>query len=448
MEKTNNQKNLIFFSETIFSDRICNNIYQNANQSNIRIVYSNEVTELDKNLKDKSRNILFRLRVIIVRNLVEILKYVAPFKANDVALKDHFYIYSLNWKSHVIFLYKFAIFFLRWSHKLRKLIHKIIMLLIPKDLTTDIFSKFSDFNVVVFSVGNLKSLSVISFLAASKNFKNTKSFTFIQSWDNPTTKGYGSFRTDFVLTWTELMREEINLYQDIEFKKSQAVGSPSLLPEKILKRIVKKSSKNKSIKQKIIFATKSPASYKSNVDIAKNLAIFAHENNYDLEVRVHPLCLLRKSNELKQMINLSKEYNFYIRYPKCNDSGVMLDTENDNLAFSSKPSDILITVYSTMNIEAAYLGLKCINIDFATHEGKGFSPRVNIEFDRKQLHNKRILSYGYIYNVTSINDLIETIKKISNVKSNDLKIQRQREELIFKECMPVFDVESLLRIIT
>ena len=122
MEKTNNQKNLIFFSETIFSDRICNNIYQNANQSNIRIVYSNEVTELDKNLKDKSRNILFRLRVIIVRNLVEILKYVAPFKANDVALKDHFYIYSLNWKSHVIFLYKFAIFFLRWSHKLRKLI--------------------------------------------------------------------------------------------------------------------------------------------------------------------------------------------------------------------------------------------------------------------------------------------------------------------------------------
>ena len=133
---------------------------------------------------------------------------------------------------------------------------RILLFFIPKDIARDIFPKLTEFNVIVFSVGNLKSLSVLSFIGASKKFKGTKSFTFIQSWDNPSTKGYGSLRTDFFLTWTELMREEIKLYQDIPSENSIAVGSPSLLPKKILEKINYQSSYNHSDKQKIISTLK------------------------------------------------------------------------------------------------------------------------------------------------------------------------------------------------
>ena len=100
-----------------------------------------------------------------------------------------------------------------------------------------------------------------------------------------------------------------------------------------------------------------------------------------------------------------------------------------------------------MNIEAAYLGMRCINIDFATKEGKDFSPRVNIDLDRKQLHNKRILSYGYIYNTKSINHLLETITMIT---SGDLiaSKEKERQTVMNKECSPVYDVDNLLKAIS
>ncbi len=447
MGKTRSPKNLVFFSETIFSDRICNQILKYNSSSNISVVFSDEVKELDQKLKDNSRNFLYRIRVIIVRNFVELMRYVAPIGADDVALKDHLTINSISWRFYKKYFFIVAIKIFRNLYFLRKLMLRILLFFIPKDIARDIFPKLTEFNVIVFSVGNLKSLSVLSFIGASKKFKGTKSFTFIQSWDNPSTKGYGALRTDFFLTWTELMREEIKLYQDIPSENSIAVGSPSLLPKKILEKINYQSSYNHSDKQKIIFATKSPASYKSNIDIAKALAIFSIDNNCELEVRIHPLSLVRKSNELEKMIKLSKKYNFYIRYPKSNQAKVMLDSNKDNLAYTSKPNDILITIYSTMNIEAAYLGIKCINIDFATKEGKEYSPRVNIKIDRRQLHNQRILNYGYIHNVYSMNNLIETIKKIRADNNKSIENKNKQQILINKECLPMYDVDYLLQVI-
>ena len=100
-----------------------------------------------------------------------------------------------------------------------------------------------------------------------------------------------------------------------------------------------------------------------------------------------------------------------------------------------------------MNIEAAYLGMKCINIDFATKEGQQFSPRVDIGIDRRQLHNKRILSYGYIYNVNSIKDLISNITKITSNSYNFSEMEDKRQLLVNKECSPMYDVSSFLKII-
>lgn len=445
MKRTKAQKNLIFFSETIFSDRICNQIIKKKSNYNVHVIFSNEVKEFDRKLKSRNRSLLFRLRVIIVRYLVELMRYVAPSEANDIALKDHFIINSASWKFYKKQSFKLYISALKYSHFLRKIIHKLILFLVPKSITSEIFSKILDFNIVVFSVGNLKSLSVVSFVANAKKFNNHTSYTFIQSWDNPTTKGYGAFRTDFFLTWTELMRFEIDLYQDIPLKKSLAVGSPTLLSQKYIES--HKPPHVSPVKQKIIFATKSPASYKSNLDIAEALAIFSSEHDFELEVRMHPLCLVRKSDELENMIRLSKKYTFDVRYPELSKSNVVLDSIKDNLAFTSKQNDILVTIYSTMNIEAAYLGMRCINIDFATKEGKDFSPRVNIDLDRKQLHNKRILSYGYIYNTKSINHLLETITMIT---SGDLiaSKEKERQTVMNKECSPVYDVDNLLKAIS
>ena len=93
METTKHPKKVIFFSETIFSDRICNQILKNSNNTDIEIVSSEKVSEFENILKDKNKSYLYRARVIIARLLVELMRYIAPNKAdvNGFSALQHFY---------------------------------------------------------------------------------------------------------------------------------------------------------------------------------------------------------------------------------------------------------------------------------------------------------------------------------------------------------------------
>ena len=431
---------LIIYSETIFSDRISKEIVRDAPKGTVEVIYSDEVRRNDLFLRRKNTSQFYRFRVKLIRGLFFLMRFVAPLSSNRQALRDHFLLdcsdYGIvrkNVLNGVIWLvskYKF----------LRLLILKMSLLLVPKDVVKNIFDQGSHLNILVFSFANLKSLSVLSVVANARQTKQNKIFSIVQSWDNPTTKGYGLVRPDFTLTWTELMRKELLEYQEIPLEKSSPIGS--LTFSRQYSDAIKKLD-TKRIRNKIIFATKSPASFGNNVDIAIFLALYSAAKNVDLEVRVHPLSLLRKSSELEDLKNLSERYCFSLHYADLEDGFPHLDVDRDNLAHTSNPGDILVTVYSTMNLEAANLGLDCINVDFEINGSEVKPQRMNMSIDRRQLHNQRLLRYGYIRNVSSLGELAAALDGALR-SGNQKRIQNAMQSVVDNECSPTFVVSDLI----
>lgn len=430
---------LIIYSETIFSDRISKDLLRYAPEGSVDVIYSDEVRKNDLLLLRKNTSWNYRFRVKLVRSLVLLMRFVAPLKANRQSLKDHFLLDCDRFGIGSKITFKTIIWLVSRYKLLRSLILKISLLLIPKDVTESILDQGVPLNILVFSFGNLKSLSVLSLAANTRKTKQNKIFSMIQSWDNPSTKGYGLFRPDFTFSWTELMRAELVVYQDIKLCKSAAIGSPTFGKQHTLSNI--NNSKNHT--KKIIFATKSPASFNDNIDVAIFLAVYSKTNQINLEVRLHPISLLRNSNELEQLKILADTYEFTLRYPNQRNGIPDLDLDKDNLANSSSPGDILVTIYSTMNLEAAYLGLNCINIDFEVCGAKKKLPRANIGIDRRQVHNQRLLSYGYVCNVESFLELGFALDNF-NQKKRNYALNNSRQVIIKNECKPMFNAKKLL----
>ena len=94
-----------------------------------------------------------------------------------------------------------------------------------------------------------------------------------------------------------------------------------------------------------------------------------------------------------------------------------------------------------MNLESVNLGINTINIDFQDEERKDISPRMDINYDRRQVHNVRALSYGCIRNVRSRTELILAIKEhlLPRKYSTDV----EREFFIQNECLPLYDKSVL-----
>lgn len=431
---------LIIYSETIFSDRISKEIVRNAAKGTVEVIYSDEVRKNDLFLRRKNTSQFYRSRVKFIRGLFFLMRFVAPLSSNRQALRDHFLLdcgdYGIVRKN----VLNGVIWFVSKYKFLRLLILKMSLLLVPKDVVKYIFDQGTHLNILVFSFANLKSLSVLSVVANARQTKKNKIFSIVQSWDNPTTKGYGLVRPDFTLTWTELMRKELLEYQEIPLEISSPIGS--LTFSRQYSDAVKKLD-TKKIRNKIIFATKSPASFGNNVDIAIFLALYSAAKNVDLEVRVHPLSLLRKSSELEDLKNLSERYCFSLHYAELEDGLPNLDVDRDNLVHTSNPGDILVTVYSTMNLEAANLGLDCINVDFEINGSEVKSQRMNMFIDRRQLHNQRLLRYGYIRNVSSLGELAAALDGALR-SDNQERIQNAMQSVVDNECSPTFFVGDLI----
>jgi hypothetical protein len=431
---------LIIYSETIFSDRISKEIVRYATKDTVDVIYSDEVRKNDLFLRRKNTSWFYKSRVKLVRGLFFLMRFVAPLKANRQALKDHFLLDCSHYGFGRENVLKAFIWLASKYKFLRSLILKMSLLLVPKDVVKNIFDQDSHLNVLVFSFANLKSLSVLSLVANARKTKQHKIFSIVQSWDNPTTKGYGLFRPDYTLTWTELMRKELLEYQDIPLYTSSPIGSPTF-SRKYSSTLKKLDAKK--IEKKIIFATKSPASFGNNVDIAIFLALYSAAKNVDLEVRVHPLSLLRKSTELEDLKNLSERFCFSLHYAELEDGLPNLDVDRDNLAHTSNPGDILVTVYSTMNLEAANLGLDCINVDFEINGSEIKPQRMSMSIDRRQPHNQRLLRYGYIRNVSSLGELAAALD--GALQSDDQeRIQSAIQSVVDNECLPTFLVSELI----
>ena len=121
----------------------------------------------------------------------------------------------------------------------------------------------------------------------------------------------------------------------------------------------------------------------------------------------------------------------HINYPNItsyNQDFEMDRSEQSTLKGILKVSDVVVNIYSTINIEASIFDKPLINIDFDNmmkmYSWKKKPERQDINIDRNLDHNSRVMKLGGIKNVKNEEELINAINFYLQTPSADYKNEK------------------------
>lgn len=425
----NSSRRVLVISENIFSDRLFNSLgLKNSNAPEFIFLSSKELAKLEENFEQEVKsNFLLKSRLKIFKFFKSLFKYVAPSGKDLSSVSNTFQVESYNWNFLKKYIFKYLIYLLSRYQYFRKFSRKLIISLL--NLETRYIPELDNIDgVFTFSVGNLKS-NLVSIVALRALKKNLKVFSYIQSWDNPTTKGIPIFQPDFVYIWSDSMKEDVINNYEFCSNKMLIVGSP------LFKKIEFSKTQNT-----IMLALKSSKAYKDNVRIVKDLIEIRDQIKFDLFIRIHPLNLGNNSiQEMQELKNLAQKHNFQILIPNENKNDILLTEEYDQISRDAfLKSSIFISIFSTMNIESIYYDIPTINISYDYRED-GHSQRQDIRIDANQIHNKRSLSFGSIMDAKNKKELG---KYINQILTNNSKI-KNKSQFISYHCGPNYEFHRI-----
>lgn len=340
---------------------------------------------------------------------------------------------------------------LRKSKVLRRLFLWVECRMFRPDIHKELFEKYKPDAVITTSLGNVgRGYDFLIMREAKKH--GAKTVTTILSWDNTSGKGMGGVIPDHVIAWTEVMKQELMDYLDFPGDKISVGGIAHfdtyyreeewLSKEKIFNRF------NLDINTKlIVLGTKSPTNYPWNVDIAQIIAESISQNKISVSaqllIRLHPLHFLVKRGR-KKNIYLIEEYNklaerypfVKIDTPEILSDKLMMDmpvSEQIKLTSILKYTDVLVNMFSTLNIEASIMDVPAVNVVFEGDPGRKKSVRQSIKVDFDQSHNRRVIETGAI---KMCYDSQELTTAIDDYLNNPFLNKKQREILVRQETGP------------
>lgn len=253
----------------------------------------------------------------------------------------------------------------------------------------------------------------------------------ILSWDNTTTRGYPGADADYVITWTEAMREEAIKYCDVPDKWITVGGvahfddyfrpDPDFDRAAFMIRLGLDPAK-----RTIFFATKSPNGYAYNPNIAQMLGEAVADgrlpDDVQVLVRVHPLHYRYRDGKMiyqgaiEAFRRISQKFPaIIINEPEIQSARVssdMADSEIRLLSRLIRSSDVIVNVFSTLNLEGAIFDRPLVNVCFEDDEQLydcEMTPRFDIDIDLRATHNQRLLGTGGVRMVHSPAEMIEAV---------------------------------------
>jgi len=322
--------------------------------------------------------------------------------------------------------------------------------LFPGAFHDELFEEYRPDLVIVPSMGNLKGEHFL--LRAARRY-GVKSVSVVLSWDNSTTRGLPGGKIDHVVAWTPHMRRELVDGMDIEPSKVFVGGVAHFDRHVHLQREGPGRTEwfeDRGLdpdRELICFGTMSPTRWQTNTDIIEILGEAIEKGRFvrpcQLLVRVHPIYFLKRKGSQKFDDTLEHfrridqtSSNIFFDYPEMlsEESLHMADKDMHSLGSALKHSDVLVSFFSTLNLEASIFDTPCVNIGFNGFAESGtvpFSRDIEqvVEFD----HIQRLLSYNATPIANSSEDLIEKI----NAYLIDPGLHREeRRRLRDSECGP------------
>ena len=276
-----------------------------------------------------------------------------------------------------------------------------------------------------------------------------KVLSVILSWDNTSTKGMEGAVSDSYVVWTETMKEEITSFFDVSRDKIFVSGSVIFdsyyrnhNPWNYNRLCTKYGLDPK--RKLIVVGTKSPSSYPYNPDVVEIIAKAIADDLLcfpcQILVRLHPNHFRPRKeshkieSDMERYRYLQNKYdNIYLDIPEVNSYILPVDMpakEIDKLTCVIKNADILVTMFSTLMLEASVCDVPIINAAMFAH-----NENLNVSDCRVKgfYHIARVLETGGVRTAYTPEKLIEYINQYLFSPSTD---KEERAQIVANECQP------------
>lgn len=280
--------------------------------------------------------------------------------------------------------------------------------------------------------------------------------SYVLSWDNTSVRGLGVNLSDVIMVWSDVMKRELVDYHGLPGDAIKVIGVPHY---DFYHRMKKESDKGHlrselglpDGKRVIFLATKSPHAFLCNTDIARviceNIEKGGLPEDCYLVVRLHPLYYKQKAGsdtavevERPEWEDLEKRFGascLHLDYPRIIESGIgffMPDPEIEKLASYLMCSNLVVNMFSTLNIEAGIFDVPTVNVayEYDHKKPRGYKKeRFNMRYDEVQTHNQRIVHSGGTEIARSEEELLVSVRR--NLEDPG-KYAEGRRRIVETEC--------------
>jgi hypothetical protein len=419
----------------------------NADEDYFREEFECEKVFVEPFELEKVRSYRFR-----IQGLTKMIRSFVGKKGADVTCLDTrlgIYLSQSGYSKVKKSLIKGMIYALRDSILLRKLWIFLEYRCINGNFHEHLFKKYRPVLLITSSLGNMWYDSLIMHEAKQHG---VKVLSVILSWDNPSTKGMGGAKANYVLVWTEKMKEELSAYFDVNSEKIHVGGiahfdiyrqNQDIFDKE---RIFKRFGLNPDRKL-ILVGTKSPTSYPYNPDVVEILAEAIKKEKFavpcQILVRLHPNHFRSKGDlskfhrEMERYRGLQERYgHIYLDVPEVVSNKLPMDMPREEiikLASILRNTDVLVTMFSTLMLEASLCNVPVVNAGMFAH---------NVNLDIRDAtaasfpHISRVLATGGVRTCFTPEEMIRDINRYLIDPTLD---KEGRERIVQNECYPNID---------
>ncbi len=344
--------------------------------------------------------------------------------------------------------------FLWYSHLARDSFLALENRLLTVHLHKEIFDRYKPDVVVAASPGFRLYDTVLLREAKSRGIKTVGT---VISWDHTSSEGLAGVKPDYVVAWSDVQRRELIEGQDLRSEQVFVGGVPTFdhycYPEKLPSKEQFFQKFDLDPQRKLIFITTTMIRNFSNAAVVETIAkAIASErlcHPSQIVVRVHPgyfspESARRKylSQDLQQLHQLECIYPYVkVNIPNIISRDMGLDmspSEMEDLACLLTHSDVVVTVVSTINLEASICGTPVVTVGYQTGEaysGSADGAHKDWYFYMGKVvyrtHNQRAFRNGGVKLVLNEEQLIQEADAYLEDPSKD---QEGRRHLVEQEC--------------
>lgn len=266
-------------------------------------------------------------------------------------------------------------------------------------------------------------------MLAEASKKGIYTVGMVRSWDNPTTRGILLVHPQKIICWNETIKDElvkINRFpaEDIFISgiphHDRVINLPHIERGEFLKSIGLDPAK-----RTIMFAPGGASQYKCDGEILRMFKRLKDEKRF-----VEPVQFLVRQQPHDNLkwngFDPNADADFMIDEPGISLSGKKKESEirksdDDSLVNSLRFSDVIVTLVSSVILDATYYDRPGIIISFEPRKGLEDSTKKFVRYK----HMKKLFGWGLLTIATSENDFVEQVNNY--IKNQDLNHDKRVE---------------------